>query len=75
MCHASSVPVIHHSVVHLVISLCLPLMVSSIVSVGDLTEVTPGSQRLVVVPVPGVPSVGGASQGVTGARVVGADPQ
>jgi hypothetical protein len=50
-------------------------MVSSIVSVGDLTEVTPGSQRLVVVPVPGVPSVGGASQGVAGARVVGADPQ
>jgi hypothetical protein len=73
--HASSVLVVHWSVVRSMIPLCWPLMVSSIVSMGDLAEVTPGSQRLVVVPVSGVPSAGGATQGATGVGVVGASPQ
>jgi hypothetical protein len=45
------------------------------VSMGDLTVVAPGSQRSVVVPVPGVPSVGGTSQGTASIEVVGAGPQ
>jgi hypothetical protein len=45
-------------------------MVPMTVSVGDLAVVTSGSQRLVVVPVLGVPATGGASQGATGIEVV-----
>jgi hypothetical protein len=67
--------VVRWSVVRSMIPLCWPLMVSSIVSMGDLAEVTPGSQQLVVVPVPRVPSAGGATQGATGVGVVGASPQ
>jgi hypothetical protein len=50
-------------------------MASLIASVGDLAEITSGSQLLVVVPVPGLLCVGGASQGATSIRVVGAGPQ
>jgi hypothetical protein len=53
---------------------CLPLMASSIVSVGDLVEVTSGSQQSVMASVPGVPSAGGATQGAAGIRVAGAGP-
>jgi hypothetical protein len=64
-----------YSAVRSTILLCLPLMVSSTLSVGDLAVVTPCSLQPVVVPVPGVACAGGASQGVTGVVVVGADTQ
>jgi hypothetical protein len=61
MSRASSVPVVQRSTVHLAIPSCLPLMASLIRSTGDLADVTLGSQQPVVVPVPVVPSAGGAS--------------
>jgi hypothetical protein len=42
---------------------------------GDLAEVALGLQRPMVAPVPGVSSAGGATQGASGVRVVGAGPQ
>jgi hypothetical protein len=74
-CHASSVPVLHRYVAHLVIPTRLPFMASSIVSVDDLVEVTSCSQRLMVAPTPGVMSASGATHSATGAGVVGTGPQ
>jgi hypothetical protein len=68
------VPVIHWSMARPAITPRLPLMVSSIASMGDLAEVSLGSQRSVVVPTPGVSSAGGATQGAVGVGVVGASP-
>jgi hypothetical protein len=56
------------------IPLCLPLMVPMTASMGHLAVVTSSSQRLVVVPVLGVPATGGASQGAIGIKVVPARP-
>jgi hypothetical protein len=53
----------------------LPLLASSITSVGDLDKVASGSQRLVVALVPRVLSASGATQGATGVGVVGAGPK
>jgi hypothetical protein len=72
---ATSVPVVHRSTACPVIPPCLLLMALLIVNVGDLADVTLGSQRLVVAPIPRVPSAGGATQGVAGIGVLGADPQ
>jgi hypothetical protein len=69
------VPVVHWSMARPAIPPRLPLMASSIASIGDLAEVSSGSQRSVVVPVPGVSSAGGATQGAFGVGVVGAGPQ
>jgi hypothetical protein len=71
---ASSVSVVRWFMARQVIPPCLPLMVSSIASVGDLVKVASGSQRPMVALVPGVPSAGCATQGATGVRVVGVGP-
>jgi hypothetical protein len=49
-------------------------MASSTASVGGLAVITPGSQRLVVLSVLGVPSAGGTPQGTSSVEVVGAGP-
>jgi hypothetical protein len=50
-------------------------MASSFASIGDLAEVTSGSQWVVVAPGPRVPSAGGATQGAVVIGVVGDGPQ
>jgi hypothetical protein len=51
---ASSVPIAHQSMAHSAASLGLPLIASSIGSMGDQAEVTLGLPRMVVALVPGV---------------------
>jgi hypothetical protein len=57
------------------IPLHLPLMASSIMSMGDLAEVALDSQRLVVAPVPRMPSASGTTQDAAGLGLVGSGPQ
>jgi hypothetical protein len=71
---ASSALVIRRSLARPAIPPCLPLMASSIASMGDQDEVALGSQQPVVAPVPRVLSAGGATQGASDIGVVGPPP-
>jgi hypothetical protein len=50
------------------------MMALSTTRAGDLDVVTPGSLRLVVASIPGVPGAGGALQGTVDVEVLGASP-
>jgi hypothetical protein len=71
---ASSALVVRRSLARPAIPPCLPLMASSIASMGDQDEVALGSQQPVVAPVPRVLSAGGATQGASDIGVVGPPP-